>query len=295
MGALLLNFSSALKKHTQYVSENFIDIDESEYLYHYTSTENINNILNGEELWVTHIKGLNDMTEGVYVRTIVLEIINEFLETTSLPKKHYQGFIDVFNRGYDSAQPFSPYVLSLSKNKDSLNMWHSYTEIGSGVNIEFNYNEIIKDLMNFSIKEDELCIFGNCIYDKETQKEILRYPVQLFVDAVNNIWTNKDGHIYENQIEEALSFIQTFSVFIKNPSFVYEEEARIVFLGINEAKIKKHNKVSYNKPTNYIKIPFNSSSINSLLTSPSTSSSIKIDNKKYGDLKIGKSTIPMRY
>lgn len=290
-----MNFSSALKKHTQYVSENFIDIDESEYLYHYTSTENINNILNGEELWVTHIKGLNDMTEGVYVRTIVLEIINEFLETTSLPKKHYQGFIDVFNRGYDSAQPFSPYVLSLSKNKDSLNMWHSYTEIGSGVNIEFNYNEIIKDLMNFSIKEDELCIFGNCIYDKETQKEILRYPVQLFVDAVNNIWTNKDGHIYENQIEEALSFIQTFSVFIKNPSFVYEEEARIVFLGINEAKIKKHNKVSYNKPTNYIKIPFNSSSINSLLTSPSTSSSIKIDNKKYGDLKIGKSTIPMRY
>lgn len=295
MGALLLNFSSALKKHTQYVSENFIDIDESEYLYHYTSTENINNILNGEELWVTHIKGLNDMTEGVYVRTIVLEIINEFLETTSLPKKHYQGFIDVFNRGYDSAQPFSPYVLSLSKNKDSLNMWHSYTEIGSGVNIEFNYNEIIKDLMNFSVKEDELCIFGNCIYDKETQKEILRYPVQLFVDAVNNIWTNKDGHIYENQIEEALSFIQTFSVFIKNPSFVYEEEARIVFLGINEAKIKKHNKVSYNKPTTYIKVPFNSSSINSLLTSPSTSSNIKIDNKKYGDLKIGKSTIPMRY
>ena len=88
-------------------------------LYHYTRLENLTSIIRREEkdsmpelvFWLTNFKLMNDISEGGYIRKVLLY---------SDPKFSYTKIPDM-------------YVLSLCKEHNNLSMWKEYADNVSGI------------------------------------------------------------------------------------------------------------------------------------------------------------------
>ena len=96
---------------------------ENNSLYHYTTLEGFHCIVNNGtpdklRFHATHIRYLNDMSEYVYYQNLLWKSLKRHRKIVSE---------EAFNKFISSCDLFSdPYILSLSKNDDSLPMWHMY-------------------------------------------------------------------------------------------------------------------------------------------------------------------------
>ncbi|MDB9781524.1 DUF2971 domain-containing protein [Winogradskyella sp.] len=123
----------------------------SDIIYHYTSLETLNAILNNVEndeltLRATHVNYLNDNTENEIAVNILKKNLLEYESQLGniSNKKIFNNLdddkIDFFkNISFDKLPPF---IFSLSKEKDSLPMWNTYADKSLGICIGFNKNNI---------------------------------------------------------------------------------------------------------------------------------------------------------
>jgi hypothetical protein len=205
-------------------------------LFHYTSEENLLNIIKSGTLWATECTFLNDESEfnsGV-------DIFREACE-----KFHDKLFIDAFTavlKSWDD-NSWMCFVISLSEHGDLLSQWRAYANNGTGCSIGLDTN-CIRDRAGFGelvrINADQLphdtTYFYHLlkvIYTKDEKETIatqfLRHAKQLF-DSHRNEGGLVECHSLKLFILIVSMRIREFLISFKNEDFSEEREWRIVSL-----------------------------------------------------------------
>lgn len=274
-----------------------------EVLYHYTSAEGLNGILQSHELRLTRWDSLNDVSENVYIHDVIRECIHEMeadesfksdagaLNQTILSSKHPHSSVQIDK---------NMYVASFSKNDDCLPLWTYYTKSAqsNGYCIGFNSD-------SFSFKGTSFSMCG-VIYNRCVQKQLINKFLQHFFVLYNADIVN--GHINEGI---KLSLVHAFSDFVssvgclfKHPSFEYEEEIRVLARinaqkAIDEKRIKIRCSNGILIP--YIAMKFERSGIKCVKSSPTLDAATAYNGirtaqtlYKYPRFEIEHSSLPLR-
>lgn len=219
-------------------------------LYHYTSGQGIFGIINSSSLHCSNVNFLNDPSEQTYFNTI----INKVIENSKDCKQIFEA---LYNQSYqDSILGFNDqYIVSFSKNSDSLSMWNYYSK-GNGYNLGFDLDLIFKRNIerNLIIQKLEMIYEFDEQYSllkrymKTTKKKYLKYRNLL---AQLNDEINEDNYYnIENQKDQIVQTfnedIFEFSLIFKHPAYKDEEEVRLLIIEGGPDTLKKNYKVSEN-------------------------------------------------
>lgn len=168
-------------------------------IYHYTSMDALRGILRENELcfWGTRYDSMNDPTEHIYAKNILLPILSNY-----------------FNKEEIKETEIYPYVVSFCKKEDDFIMWRMYK---AEVALILDYNIInkwVEENLNWEDKEKSF-YFGDCKYP-QTEEEVIQYYIELCE------WNRKRGDKSTDEIT-ALEL----TTFIKRKEFQNENEVRL--------------------------------------------------------------------
>jgi len=197
-----------------------------EYLYHYTTTENLLNILNTGDLWATNIEYLNDSSEFCHAMDLFKEVINSDNFYTDYVEKH--GLVDIVQKLTESMGVFSSgdyfkgyFVVSFSSREDLLSQWRGYGDNGNGISIGFKFNDLVSIAKsnkgnNFSIEK--------CLYFKNQKIDKINKGIKEIITCLSSSNWNANLSSTINH------FARRVAVFLKNYQFREEKEYRLVNL-----------------------------------------------------------------
>lgn len=133
-------------------------------IYHYTSIEVLFKIL--DQVYVDK-SNPDDWNLFVTLRATHASFLNDLSEGQLLPNVLKKIGVDLSNLYVADLLKGYPYVISFSKNADSLSMWRTYGREGSGVAIGFDEFELhnIKNVHGTEFFSNNDC---DCIYLNET-------------------------------------------------------------------------------------------------------------------------------
>jgi len=171
-------------------------------LYHYTTQQGLLGILKQKCIWATHIRYLNDTSEGNIVSRAVFEEFSGRSNTAPLFKALGMAVNDpieepelvdedALGQGITMASWVTSqnvFVSSFSENGDSLSQWRAYSERSGGYSIGFRpeYLRVIGERFlrgrpdRFSQAADTLL---RCIYYDEAEEKSLRDEIKKLVSA----------------------------------------------------------------------------------------------------------------
>ena len=198
-------------------------------LAHYTSIENIENILRTDETWFSNPLDMNDHEE---LRYVVLEANNKFYASDSLRalaqfenlKKHFEYFFGEFS--YKHSLDLYAFCFSEYSESDSdglLSMWRGYGGNGKGA-------AIVLDTEKLEPKEGSPFIVAKVTYLSKDKR--LKWIDDVLIKAAEIITTNNlssDEDLY-NAAYQLFERIKLFALFTKHSGFTEEKEWRVVFL-----------------------------------------------------------------
>lgn len=275
--------------------------------YHYTSSSGLHNILKEKCLRFSNIEYLNDASELFYTYNLVKDIATE--QNTHSQSEFYLGIIEEFSKYILNKERHKfcseYYIASFSNSQDSLSLWNYYTKDlhSVGYNIAFNIPQLIKT-QEAKLKENldsSRILMGNAIYNAETQCNILKGALEEF----NNAYIQeKNQDIKINISLFAWYFINDCSIFFKHPSFMAEEEYRIVLPKGMFLQKKDFVKIreSGNLFIPFIELHFQNKDISSIMISPTNKNklvlkglSALLETYGYENIEILNSKIPLRY
>ena len=227
------------KEQSQRVIDKFkkaFNKNEPEILYHYSKTNSLKSILDSNLFRASKITKLNDYSEYDYGLSLAKKLIQ---------KKNYDSeFTNLLLQGIDSYKDLSTdlFVLSLSRNGDSLPLWQLYSDKNfTGYSFGFDYRGF-----DFGYSR----CHGNVLYSSEEQEEILFALLDEFETYYKKTQEIADASnlsfINEWHWDELVSYFTLF----KHSSFNCEEEYRAVYYIWEDDLVKEKNS---DKP--YIEIP----------------------------------------
>lgn len=217
--------------------------DADTVLYHYTSPAGLLGIFNTSELWLSDSDFLNDSSESDYFHEIYSQA-NPFPGSAYKKQDRFKFNASMFSY-YHTSSYSSPretahriketrYILSMSLDRDNLNLWSYYTKNAHSLGYSIGLKENAIDYM-FRRDSDETLLSGKVIYDPDKQKQLLS-------ELCEDYWKlySKLKHTYQreylfNKLEDN---VVRYSVFMKNPLFAHENEYRIavIRLGVNSTQ-----------------------------------------------------------
>lgn len=284
-------------------------------LYHYTDITSLFEILKNQELWLSRCDFLNDSLEINYTYELFKEILDQ---KGLLNVEPWKDFHDIFTDFHKVTHVF---ILSLSLDKDSLQLWSNYSN-SEGYNIGFD----ITELHNILFNEQLFFEHSEVIYNKDIQCEILSNIIDNVSNCIKKIgYTEFNQELY-SKMSAVGTVLNGASVFFKHPYFKGEKEYRlIIFKTKGEPKhyIPKDLPPIYNAKGNqievfyrprrnaiipYIKIPIATSKgshcIKEIRIGPKNNINIDLiekgltcflEDKKYQGIKITKPDVSLRF
>ena len=221
---------------------NIEKCDSDTVLYHYTSPAGLLGIFNSSELWLSDSDFLNDSSESNYFYDIYHKSTphagktrkEEFFRFSAgmFSFYHSSGFSNHRQTAHRIKE--TRYVLSMSLDRDNLNLWSYYTKNANSLGYSIGLKaESFKYLI--CQDEDEILLSGKVIYAPETQMQLLS---ELYKDYWELYSTLKHTYQREYLYEKMEDNIVRYSVFMKNPLFAHENEYRVavVRLGSNSTQ-----------------------------------------------------------
>lgn len=228
------NCQEEIESHFFYCPYCGFELKEHDVIYHYTSIETLNAILSGCEhhptrdaksdsidshrikLWATHWMYLNDPTEYKYFFDELRDYIRD--------NKDLCTYRDSFDSTFDFAKRIGgmPYVISLSKAKDNLEMWRSYAGNGTGVAIGFDKNRLYAEICKTDLDDKYNSVkMYDCRY---LEKDQIKNECNKLRDYLLSVLSKseKNGGDYN-----LIHLVESLIVF-KHPCYFNEREARIV-------------------------------------------------------------------
>lgn len=167
-------------------------------IYHYTNLDAAVKILQKDNIcfWGTRYDSMNDPTDSIYAREIVIPLFKITVEESEL---------DDYEK--DDSEAF-PYIVSFSKKEDDFYMWRTYK---ADIALEFN-RDIVKEYVD-NDKSPSFIYFEDCEYPND--KEEMH---QVFIKTLNTI----------NQGQGTMLPARHAIAFIKRKEFEEEHEVRLV-------------------------------------------------------------------
>jgi hypothetical protein len=196
-------------------------------LYHYTTGDNILNIIKPEstDLWSTHIGCLNDTAEVKYA----MERIKNGIEQRKSGAKdaRLNSFYDLVS--VRLAEPkiefFDQFVTCFSEIHDDLSQWRAYAggEAGYAIMLDKQWLERCPLPNTFLIKVE---------YDSMRQSEIVEDALKTFEEIIANLCPQAGSlnlTIWLSDLADAfLQAASSIAAWIKHPAFKEEREWRLV-------------------------------------------------------------------
>jgi len=208
---------------------------ETNIFYHYTSLDAIYNIIQSKTFRLTSLLSSNDKTELSYYspdifiedfESICLNEENDFyltkyIELLTSIKEHKDAFEQLCRHAV------SPFGLCFASKRDNLTHWDRYADNCKGGCICVDRNVLIQHLR----KRDSfgwgifLMDIGKILYHHEEIIDTLRNSLNHLIDDFEkeNKSCGKIGFAW------AASIYKQIANFVKNPSFVDEDELRLYF------------------------------------------------------------------
>jgi hypothetical protein len=148
-------------------------------LYHYTNSGGLLGIIERNTLWATHINYLNDASELRYARGLVEAAFSGYDHLGNPP--HVRDFVRRARDMFDVSKTMDVFVSCFCEQGDLLSQWRGYAQAGEGYSIGVDGDRLgeIGGGLNF--------FFGNVVYDREVQEEIIQYILGSCVDGVNEL------------------------------------------------------------------------------------------------------------
>ena len=270
----------------------------SDILYHYTNGNGFMGIMESSELHCSHISLLNDPSEHIYFD----EVLNKVLLDSKGCKTIYDS---LYNDSYFGGQYYNReyYVLSFSRNGDSLSMWNYYSN-GNGYNLGLNIENIIKNNTGKvgHVSRIEL------VYDEIEQYKLLKKYIESFKNElarIKKLGLNIPDNSYEDD-QLTMEFIDgLISMRLRFKHSGYDREEEIRFLVTKPEWIGRTNfyRISKNGVVvEYIKLSFDIKKDLESITIHPLGNSLHLEGlKRYlnskgmnGKLKLENSKLPFR-
>lgn len=203
-------------------------------LYHYTSINSLQSIIENKQLWITHSRFMNDAGESEYFWEVLQEVLEEFT-LVPMPENDMTEFLewikktlinskDTFLSIKESYDKF--YLLSFSMTSNSLSMWNYYGK-NDGYCIGIYPQQIWG---NWKRNDGGNMISGSVIYDRDQQKKILNneldHVFKWFLFNSEGFDDEKFNEVTDNLF---MRWIFSYFSFFKHESFKIENEFRIAF------------------------------------------------------------------
>lgn len=278
-------------------------------IYHYTSPEGLNGILENENIRFSNTRFLNDSSENNYIFSLFPKspnIYDNFLLEENF-YKYIRNIADSYLQGdicdIDGICWWSDdvYVASFSKDKDNLELWNYYTKTpnSAGYNIEFQTIPFLINTDNFKF------IQGEVIYDKIKQKsfikEILKEYNKIYVEHKNEIESCSSSK--KDFIRHLVNILELHNIFFKHEAYKNEQEYRCAIYNVKEYGCMPYGfNIINGLYALYFSIQFDKNFVKSISVSPSNEQNLLckgLENYKilkgYPDILINKSNIPKRY
>lgn len=297
-------------------------LEKPEKLYHYTSLDVLQTILDKKQLRFTNRLYLNDKSEGHYVLSLCEEKIDDLWPMEEGKETFKKALESAQKELKDAAEKpvyekntrnFQIYQVSFSYEPDSLIMWNYYAA-GGGCSIQFSkdYMENLKSKLNAS---GLTALLGYVIYDVEKQIEILKGIFDAFLQVYSdNKSISRKYALWEYCL---IRSILKIGAFFKHPGFRDERECRMVFDAYQEGETKEFPALISPKGQEpykskirirngvlvpYVDIDFDIKYLQSITVSPTSNfekvkQGLKIVLCEQGitNLQINRSEIPLRF
>lgn len=143
-------------------------------LYHYTSQNNLHNIVETKSLWVSHAYYMNDANEIKLAARLLQKLVEK-------RKQNEEGYLSDFLGELQTwinqliGIPHYIFVFSISGKGNLLSQWRGYTSHGSGVSIGFNK----VDLERLAKLNDFILV--KCVYKLKEQTKILNEVLESII------------------------------------------------------------------------------------------------------------------
>jgi hypothetical protein len=212
--AALTSFLNSLES---YSSDLVQELRGGVKLCHYTTLDGALGIIQGGDLWLSHLRFSNDDEEFLYG----LRLVDEELEAQAIAVPTDVERVARIRavRALIEKQRDQPiFICCFCEHDNLLSQWRGYADNGGGVSIEF-------DAQGFRRYSGEDSPFGltrlwRVVYKDESQRNVVRkaldYPY----------WPSQEQPDRVRYIADALSFfLPTF----KNVDFIDEKERRLIF------------------------------------------------------------------
>ena len=176
--------------------------DSEDLLYHYTTQHGLLGILKQKCIWATHIRYLNDTSEGNIVSQAVFSEfsarynISPLLQMLGMATEKTAASVepvdeDALGQGATMASwatSQNVFVSSFSEHGDSLSQWRAYSERSGGYSIGFRPSYLRAIGQRFLVSRPDRFSQGSdtlqrCIYYDEQEERSLREEIKKLVDS----------------------------------------------------------------------------------------------------------------
>ena len=305
----MIDYDGLLKKIPKV--KKILDDGSNSNLYHYTKPEKLLNILESETIRFSTALYLNDKEEVTYSYKLIGSLIDEMpglnSELFSRIKEHFHRKYKNIISGNDTySSRYEYYTISFSTDSDNLTLWNNYSKGQSytGYNIGFCKKDLIADMQ----KQGFHSVYGNIIYNRETQITILKLIFEKWNRQFDKIAsgrkTQRNIEKQQNIMFELIDILSVVSLFFKNPYFKDEKEYRIIFISHFSMSAYKQTKIFEKNGLfiPYIEYKFMKRTVSSINIGPTleenifyTSTCRMLANFGYDKKTVNRSKIPLRY
>lgn len=305
----MIDYDSLLKKIPRV--KKILDDGSNSILYHYTKPEKLLSILESGTMRFSNALYLNDKEEVTYSYKLIIGLIDDMPGVnknlfSKIKEYFYSKYTNIINGTDDFDNKFEYYTISFSTDSDNLTLWNNYSkgQNYTGYNIGFCKQDLIADMMKIGFNS----VYGNIIYDKNKQVTVLKLIFDKWNKQYEKLVKSKGKKNVSDKLAdtyiELINILSIISLFFKNPYFKDEKEYRIIFINNYGTNFTKQTKICEKNGLfiPYIEYKFLKKTVNSINIGPTleenifyTSTCRMLANFGYGNKKVNRSKIPLRY
>jgi len=277
-------------------------------IYHYTTVQALQGILENEELWATKSDFLNDKMEFKYTYELFEKSFLKNIKNEIFCEKLIGAFRFEIDKNESHSELLNGfYVLSFSTNSDNLLLWSEFSN-SMGYNLGFRFTDLKQSF------QKNLMWHGEVIYERDTQLSFLKESLDDiltqpdFSRSINDFDENTSDSTIADLANHMYLYCAVYSMFFKQPEFAPEKEYRFVISAIHEATernktaTKMYFRVKEDTLIPYIKVPCKPlNALQSITIGPKNNIDIAIEGIKCFckenriEVPMLKSNIPLRY
>lgn len=200
------------------------DQDPIDTLFHYTSFENLSNILKTKQLWLTNHKYLNDPSEIAHGKKILIEHMKTKLLSIN-PSLYYQ-FIGILSDIIDNS--YHAFVTSFCEQGDYLPAWRYYGHDGAGFSIGFKKDYFFR--MNPQTQQEKVdsTLLFKVEYEKDSSTQV--NDIINKADEIYPDWNKKSFTEVRPYLATLACNLLTILPCIKNEDYRDEHEWRLCMI-----------------------------------------------------------------